>query len=178
MRGNIFAFIAYICHGQSSYMWMLMIWFTQRRLWLHIIIYAMPCSPVYMIVWVMHGRCNIMWRWVYDHTCRVSQAVIDWGTVLPFHQFYRPLVSRLLHLQAYMQGVGRHSQPEVLAMGQQDLTALSDFLGRIGMSLDWLPKYSTVQYSTCFYCLSKPFVEYILYQWLFIVSVNIYMHIQ
>ncbi|XP_047484544.1 failed axon connections homolog isoform X2 [Penaeus chinensis] len=72
--------------------------------------------------------CNIMWRWAYDPECYVS-SLTHWGTLLPFHWFYRPIVGRLLRFQAFMQGIGRHKQPEVLVMGYEDLQALSVYLG-------------------------------------------------
>lgn len=72
--------------------------------------------------------CNIMWRWAYDPESHVS-SLTHWGTLLPFHWFYRPIVGRLLRFQAFMQGIGRHKQPEVLVMGNEDLQALSVYLG-------------------------------------------------
>ncbi|XP_064105417.1 failed axon connections homolog isoform X1 [Macrobrachium nipponense] len=72
--------------------------------------------------------CNVMWRWVFDPSFAVS-SLTDWGTWLPFHWFYRPVVGQLLYLEAYMQGIGRHTEIEVLAMGHQDLQALSVSLG-------------------------------------------------
>ncbi|XP_068223453.1 failed axon connections homolog [Palaemon carinicauda] len=72
--------------------------------------------------------CNVMWRWIFDQSFVVS-SLTDWGTWLPFHWFYRPVIGQLLYLEAYMQGIGRHTESEVLAMGHQDLQALSIFLG-------------------------------------------------
>ncbi|XP_076047865.1 failed axon connections homolog isoform X1 [Oratosquilla oratoria] len=72
--------------------------------------------------------CNCMWRWVYDRDYNVSHLTV-WNTLLPFHWVYRPLVARLIHLQAWMQGVARHSQEEVVDIGRRDLEAISCFLG-------------------------------------------------
>ena len=69
-----------------------------------------------------------MWRWVFDPVYVVS-SLTNWNTWLSFHWFYRPLVARLLHFQAYMQGIGRHNECEVLEMGHQDIEALAIFLG-------------------------------------------------
>ncbi|XP_063847509.1 failed axon connections homolog [Scylla paramamosain] len=72
--------------------------------------------------------CNVVWRWVEDRKCTVS-SLTHWGTLLPFHHVYRPLVSLLLRHQASMQGVGRHSWPQVYSMAWEDLHALSVYLG-------------------------------------------------
>lgn len=92
-----------------------------------------------------HFRCNIMWRWAYDPENHVS-SLTHWGTLLPFHWFYRPIVGRLLRFQAFMQGIGRHKQPEVLVMGNEDLQALSVYLGILKMSFSCI--YQTFNWLT------------------------------
>ena len=41
----------------------------------------------------------------------------------------KPLMIRLIRNNAEIQGVGRHTQAEVYAMGVKDLKAISDYLG-------------------------------------------------
>ncbi|XP_045134077.1 failed axon connections homolog [Portunus trituberculatus] len=72
--------------------------------------------------------CNVVWRWWEDRRYTVS-SLTHWGTLLPFHYVYRPIVSLLLRHQASMQGLGRHSWPEVYDMALEDLRALSIYLG-------------------------------------------------
>ncbi|XP_050740041.1 failed axon connections homolog, partial [Eriocheir sinensis] len=71
---------------------------------------------------------NVLWRWVYDRR-RAVCSLTHWGTWLPFPWVYRPLVARLLRHQAVMQGVGRHTWPQVFQLGWEDLRALSAYLG-------------------------------------------------
>ena len=70
-----------------------------------------------------------MWRWVYDQKCCVSKLT-NWGTWISFHWVYRPVVARLIKLEAYMQGVGRHTYDQVICIARKDICAISHLLGR------------------------------------------------
>ncbi len=67
---------------------------------------------------------------MYDRR-RAVCSLTHWGTWLPFPWVYRPLVSLLLHHQARMQGLGRHTWAEVFQFGYEDLRALSIYLGEL-----------------------------------------------
>ena len=71
-----------------------------------------------------------MWRWVYDKNCYVSNIII-WNTWLSFHWVYRPLISALIYVEAYMQGIARHSFEDILVLTEKDLSALSSYLGKV-----------------------------------------------
>ena len=42
-----------------------------------------------------------------------------------------PVMSKRIHKQAYAQGIGRHSKEETLALAEEDLRAISKFLGTV-----------------------------------------------
>ncbi|KAI0222593.1 Failed axon connections-like [Lamellibrachia satsuma] len=67
--------------------------------------------------------CGALWKWVYD---------TDWTFLkeaIPVSGFMLMLISWSVRKATHGQGLGRHSQEEVMTIGQADLKALSDFLG-------------------------------------------------
>jgi len=72
---------------------------------------------------VLCPRCVALWRWVYDK---------DWTFLklaFPLSNYIIMMISWDVRKKADGQGIGRHSQEDVMAIGQADLKALSDFLG-------------------------------------------------
>lgn len=73
------------------------------------------------LYWVM-----LIWRWIYNK-----------GNSLPLIQkdlhfavrYLRPIVVSRIKSQVLAQGLGRHSQCEIMEMGLKDLRAISNFLG-------------------------------------------------
>ena len=74
-------------------------------------------------------RCSALWRWAYDTDWSLLKQVVHKSV------FVLTMISRSVRKQAYAQGMGRHSQEEVMAIGMADLKALSVFLGEVVVSV-------------------------------------------
>lgn len=72
-------------------------------------------------------RALVLWRWVYTKGRTLKQIQSNLSPVLTFMW---PLILRQIGQQAYGQGMGRHSEAEVLEIGVRDLRALSTYLGK------------------------------------------------
>ena len=73
-------------------------------------------------------RVLVLWRWVY------TKGKTLWQIQMNFPKSFRylmPLITRRMKGQASGQGMGRHSQEEVIEMGMKDLTAISAYLGAV-----------------------------------------------
>ncbi|ESO95855.1 hypothetical protein LOTGIDRAFT_175070 [Lottia gigantea] len=66
--------------------------------------------------------CTVSQRWVYDKSDFLSK-------VAGFPKFFLWLIRRNVKSELYEQGMGRHSEAEVLQIMEGDLKAISDFLG-------------------------------------------------
>ncbi len=73
-------------------------------------------------------RVLVLWRWV--HTKGKSFNIIQANMPFIFY-FIKPLILRTIKQQAYGQGMGRHTEGEVIEMGVKNLRAISAFLGNI-----------------------------------------------
>lgn len=72
-----------------------------------------------------------MWRWVYTKGRTLSQIQSFKVTLFtPVLMLMWPFILRKIAHQTYGQGMGRHSEAEVLEIGVRDLRALSTFIGK------------------------------------------------
>lgn len=69
-------------------------------------------------------RTVALQRWVYD-----PKHGIDVKTHMKVPWLFFRIVGNLVKKQSYAQGVGRHSEEEMLQVMDEDLQALSKFLG-------------------------------------------------
>lgn len=75
------------------------------------------------------GQCNrvvVLWRWVYTKGKTLWAIQMNFPAAL---RYVMPIVVRKMKGQASAQGMGRHSQEEVIEMGMKDLRAMSAYLG-------------------------------------------------
>jgi hypothetical protein len=66
---------------------------------------------------------GVLARWVYDTEKVVLKMMMPWFV-------YTWIGPRLLKKQAHAQGMGRHTEAEVMGIMKEDLRAVSDFLGQ------------------------------------------------
>ena len=72
-------------------------------------------------------RVGATHRWVYNKGRELTKIM----TNLPFEfRIAIPFISQSFKSAAYKQGIGRHTQAEVVDIGIKDLRALSVFLGK------------------------------------------------
>ena len=77
-----------------------------------------------LIEQLYNSRTVALYRWVYD-----LQHGIDVSTQLKIPWPFVRLLGNMVKKQSYGQGVGRHSEAEVHQVMEEDLQALSKFLG-------------------------------------------------
>jgi glutathione S-transferase len=68
-------------------------------------------------------------RWVDPKGWAITRAAFFDKLPIPLKWLLPPLARRGLRKQMQGQGIGRHSESEIHAIGQRDITALADFLG-------------------------------------------------
>lgn len=68
----------------------------------------------------------VLWRWVYTKGKTLWAIQMNFPAAL---RYVMPIVVRKMKGQASAQGMGRHSQEEVIEMGMKDLRAMSAYLG-------------------------------------------------
>lgn len=73
-------------------------------------------------------RALLLWRWVYTKGRSLPSIQSSLPSALTIMM---PLIRKNLKLQAHGQGMGRHSEAEVIEMGIKDLRAISNFLGNL-----------------------------------------------
>lgn len=73
------------------------------------------------LYWVM-----LVWRWIYNGGSSLPLIQTDLHFAV---RYLRPIVVSRVKSQVSAQGMGRHSQSEVMEMGLKDLRAISNFLG-------------------------------------------------
>ena len=66
----------------------------------------------------------MLWRWVYDTDWTFLKEAVPAASI-----YILIMISWSVRKATHGQGLGRHSQEEVMTIGQADLKALSDFLG-------------------------------------------------
>lgn len=71
-------------------------------------------------------RGLLLWRWIYTKGRTLWQVQSNLPSSL---SLMMPLVIKKLKGQAHGQGMGRHSEAEVIEMSVKDLRAISNFLG-------------------------------------------------
>jgi glutathione S-transferase len=76
-----------------------------------------------------HLHWVMMWsRWIQPHNWAANKAAI-FGRFPPvLRDAFAAIARRQIRKEIWGQGLGRHSESEVFALGRQDLIALSDFL--------------------------------------------------
>jgi glutathione S-transferase len=77
---------------------------------------------------------NLYWtlvhaRWKLEHNRTALQNVFFGDIPSPINKIVARVARRNLQQQLYQHGMGRHSDEEIAALGDQALRALSDFLG-------------------------------------------------
>ena len=72
-------------------------------------------------------RAGALSRWVYNKGGNIPD-IIEFPYVT---RLMIPLICKNMKTAGYYQGMGRHTQAEVLEMGMKDLRALSTFLGKV-----------------------------------------------
>ena len=85
----------------------------------------------------MLRRPLVLWRYVYTKWVSVPRVVPD------FPRYIIPLAERLWKKAALGQGIGRHSEAEVMEIGVKDLRAMSIFLGITVLLLYIRPSYNS-----------------------------------
>lgn len=75
------------------------------------------------LYWVM-----LVWRWIYNGGSSLPLIQSDLHFAV---RYLRPVVVNRVKSQVIAQGIGRHSQTEVMEMGLKDLRAISNFLGNL-----------------------------------------------
>lgn len=75
------------------------------------------------LYWVM-----LVWRWIYNGGSSLPLIQTDLHFAV---RYLRPVVVGRVKSQASAQGIGRHSQTQVMEMGLKDLRAISHFLGNL-----------------------------------------------
>ncbi|XP_067121387.1 failed axon connections homolog isoform X1 [Centruroides vittatus] len=70
--------------------------------------------------------CLILYRWFFDDDCNVIKAT-TWS--FPLRLLLVPIIRRILKRQSWNQGIGRHTDTEVMDMARNDILALSVYLG-------------------------------------------------
>lgn len=73
------------------------------------------------LYWVM-----LVWRWIYNGGSSLPLIQTDLHFAV---RYLRPIVVSRVKSQVSAQGMGHHSQSEVMEMGLKDLRAISNFLG-------------------------------------------------
>jgi len=73
--------------------------------------------------------CVVSSRWVDDKTWPIAKAAFFESIPFPLNTFIPSLIRRGVIKNLNGQGIGRHSQEEVLSITDKSLQALSDFLG-------------------------------------------------
>ena len=90
-------------------------------------------------------RCGLLWRWVYDSDwtdLRKAVPAVNYLTIL--------LVGRRLKQHAVSQGMGRQSREEVMSIAEEDLRALSAFLGERAPMFSSFPLFFHFYYTMYF----------------------------
>lgn len=77
---------------------------------------------------------NLYWavvytRWIEPAGWALTREVFFADLPAPLKLIVPPLARRGMRQELHGHGMGRHSPPEVYAIGQRDITALADFLG-------------------------------------------------
>ena len=78
-----------------------------------------------------------LWRWVYDKE-ETTLKQINAGKSMGFFvkSLKGKMVSNKIKNQTQGQGIGRHTQAEVMKMGEDDIRAVGEFLGEFVVCLD------------------------------------------
>ena len=74
---------------------------------------------------ISYFRCASLFRWVYTRGTTLPQ-IVEMPSIL---RMLIPLYSRNVMKQTFAQGLGRHTEVEVMEMGVKDLRSLSAYLG-------------------------------------------------
>ena len=102
-------------------------------------------KSIQVIFNILFYRVGVLWGFVY----RGARDFPVLQPNLPFYVYkviFPIFAARNLKKAAYGQGIGRHSEAEVIEMGIKDMRALSHFLGTV-----FFLKYS-VKFNSQFLC--------------------------
>lgn len=89
----------------------------------------MQCCITNDFIWNVFVRTTLLHRWVHEKEVPFLRVI----KVSLLTRLLMPIIRKRMRIQAWHQGMGRHSREEVALICEKDLQALSDILGKLNI---------------------------------------------